>query len=696
MFSATVVKETPLAPPRKTSLLRYDTSIPEIVEHSPGLSIPDSVAKPDTTRGTSTPNIGSVVMKNSTGIASMLGKGKRKRKDSVVKLVTESERIFAGKTFFFIPADDVAPIRKLRITKAQSYGAAWAKEWIPSITHVVVDKGLKYDDIMSFLKPLINASSLPPEVLLVNENYPIECIQFRSLVNPDQKRYLVEGYEFVVQVEDPQVEDSPVLDRSLETELAKPGQPNIPVENRMSLQNQPFTQAAEPCSEAESFPRVRLAQAQTQEAEDIESTQQKAATTAFDIPLRERDFLDDMIDTAKELEHLPLDDEEYEDGSSSFENGPSNSGDSDEELHAPKKHNKYAKKESFNQSGFSCMTGGSGKALNTNPNGQTIEILQEMADYYDRMQDDWRSRAYRKAIGILKKQTVKISTYDEAFNLPMVGERLAKKIEEIVLTNRLRRLESAKMEPNDHIFQKFLKIYGVGPKQAQQWIQNGHKTIEDLKAHAHLTKSESIGIKHYDDFNTRIPRNEVTAMGEFVKKVAATIDPKVECIIGGSYRRGAQTSGDVDFILTKPGTSSTQELHPFLDSLVDRLWKDNFLVAALATTKREGGSKWHGACVLPEVFHNIWRRIDLLLVPESEIGAALIYFTGDDIFNRSIRLLSSKKGMRLNQKGLYQDVMRGPGRVKVNEGSLIEGADEKKIFEILGVPWRPPEQRICH
>ena len=92
---------------------------------------------------------------------------------------------------------------------------------------------------------------------------------------------------------------------------------------------------------------------------------------------------------------------------------------------------------------------------------------------------------------------------------------------------------------------------------------------------------------------------------------------------------------------------------------------------------------------------NPWRRIDLLLVPSDEMGAALIYFTGDDIFNRSLRLLASTQGMRLNQRGLYKDVIRGKGREKLSEGTLVEGKDEKKIFEILGVPWRPPEHRVC-
>lgn len=81
--------------------------------------------------------------------------------------------------------------------------------------------------------------------------------------------------------------------------------------------------------------------------------------------------------------------------------------------------------------------------------------------------------------------------------------------------------------------------------------------------------------------------------------------------------------------------------------------------------------------------------------PETEYGAALIYFTGNDIFNRSIRLLASRKSMRLNQRGLYKDVIRGSKREKLTEGELVEGKSEKRIFEILGVQWREPHERWC-
>ncbi|RWA12209.1 hypothetical protein EKO27_g2910 [Xylaria grammica] len=142
--------------------------------------------------------------------------------------------------------------------------------------------------------------------------------------------------------------------------------------------------------------------------------------------------------------------------------------------------------------------------------------------------------------------------------------------------------------------------------------------------------------------------------------------------------------------MTKDGTSSTQDLVPFLDKLVDDLTKEGFLTAALASHRHDGGNKWHGCCVLPEAafpgpkedYRPVWRRIDFLLVPQTEIGAALVYFTGNDLFNRSMRLLARKKKMKLNHRGLY-----GPG--------VEEGKDERKIFEILGVQWREPHERWC-
>ena len=368
----------------------------------------------------------------------------------------------------------------------------------------------------------------------------------------------------------------------------------------------------------------------------------------------------------------------------------------DEHSEDERRHKANPKKGSFNKSwqeNFSCMSKHDGTGKSTNPNARTIEVLQQMADYYERDQDHWRLTAYRRAIAALRKQDRKITTEEEAFAIPFIGQRLAAKIEEIVWTNKLRRLENTNLDPNAEVLQLFLAIYGVGLKQATKWIDQGHKSIPELLEKAHLTKNQKIGIDHYEDFRTRIPRVEMDRHDQYVRETCSKIDGTVQFTIGGSYRRGAADSGDVDFIVTKPDATIENIRTIILDRVIPKLFDEGYLKVGLATTDKVEGSKWHGAAALPGT--TVWRRIDFLLVPWDEIGAALIYFTGNDIFNRSIRLLASKKGMRLNQRGLWKDVIRGRNRERITQGSLVEGKDEKKIFELLGVPWRPPQHRIC-
>lgn len=607
--------------------------------------------------------------------------GKRKRKQPPLKLVPEAQRIFLGCTFFFIPNDNVAPLRRARIRKAQEHGAIWSSKWGEEITHIIVDKPLSYKDIISFLK----ITRIPETMTMVNDTYPIDCIQFKAMLDPTQRQYRVRGHEHVLEDKPAQTPASQTSDKSLQLKPAqsRPGkwdyapQRGTPPRSEASTQNLPIVRN----------PGISPTEPPVSTESDV--------TLHFEVG----DLLDEMIREARTMAHLPLDEDDFDHPSSPDETLELEDTNDESTSGSPSKPrtrlSKSFKKGAFDQKNFSCMKGGTGTNNTSNPNSRTISILQEMADYYTRINDTWRPIAYRKAISTLRQQENKITTSEEAIKLPCVGQRLALKIEEIVNTDRLLRLENAKTEPGDLILQKFMGIYGVGFSQANKWLHSGYSTLKDLKEHAHLTENQLLGIEHYDDFQARIPRDEVTALGDIVKTVALSIDPDVEIIIGGSYRRGAATSGDIDCIVTKPKTFSSKDISPFLTELVSKLSSNDVLVAALAVPRSESGSKWHGCCVLPGTEKPVWRRIDFLLVPASELGAALLYFTGNDIFNRSIRLLASKKGMRLNQRGLYKDVMRGPGRVKLNEGELVEGADEKKIFAALGVPWRPPEQRIC-
>ena len=426
----------------------------------------------------------------------------------------------------------------------------------------------------------------------------------------------------------------------------------------------------------------------------------RAATT---LPDAISDVLSVAIRETKAVAHLPIDDDEEVD--SRFESSAEQSStdlDTDDESQTKPKPTKQtrnvtgrsSKRTGIDLNAFQCMNPAKASSKSSCPNARTIEILDQMCRYYDQMQDQWRTLAYRKAITTLRKQAVKISTAKEAAALPFVGSRLASKIEEIVLTDRLRRLDSTRDDPTDKVLRLFLGVYGAGLVQANKWIQAGYRTLDDLMTNAKLTDSQKIGIKHYDDFASRIPRAEVKAHGDYVRDALRKIDPGFETTIMGSYRRGAKDSGDIDIIITKPGAKASILRDVVFQSLVPQLFKAGFIKAKLATSSStDDGSKWHGVSCLNS--SKTWRRLDLLLVPEEEMGAALLYFTGNDIFNRSMRLLASKKGMRLNQRALYRDVIRDRNRQKINEGTLVEGRDEKKIFDVLGVPWREPTERIC-
>ena len=654
---------------------------------------------------------------------------KRKRQTSARPTVPESEQIFRHLRFYYIPNDDIAPTRKLRIGKAQEYGAQWVRD-LSSASHIVVDNRLEYTDIEKIL-----VSGPDPLPTLINEDYPIDCITYRALLNPNQQRYKVRGSP--VEKDDPVPEciPSPInSDHSLP--LTRPPRarrtPSVSTESPVQVDvvrvlppgpgsqnagNQP--DSVDSGGQQQIRQQVQLSSIADMEAMTVQSSRNSVATAGI------QDELADCIQLMRKYKDLPLDVEEDDDGqslrdeqaghsdsdaTSGTDNGRARKKRPSRETSERPGHNKVISFEDR----FACNRGGTLSDLSDpNPNARTIEILQSMCDYYTRVNDHWRTTAYRKGITTLRRQTTKIATEEEAYRLPGIGHRLAAKIEEIANTNALRRLDYARDEPLDQALAVFLGVYGVGLACARRWLAQGFRTLDDIRSSADLTPNQRLGVERYNDLNTRIPRAEVTALGDYVKREAAAIDPAIELLIGGSYRRGSESSGDIDFIVTKKGTTSVAgELVNFLEELIRVLTQKGFLVATLAalhSSHRPGkdgpGSKWHGCCVLlPSEYHKlgseerkvpVWRRIDFLLVPESEYGAALIYFTGNDIFNRSMRLLASKKGMRLNQRGLYKEVMRGQGRVKVTEGELVEGRDERRIFEVLGVKWREPWERWC-
>ncbi|KAM3441513.1 hypothetical protein NHJ13734_002818 [Beauveria thailandica] len=630
---------------------------------------------------------------------------KKRNKEGQVKMRPEGEQIFRGLVFYYVPNNEIAPARRLRMHKAREYGAARTSD-AAQATHIIVDRDIGYRDAEKAV------ARKREGVVIVNEDYPIECVQFGALLDGKQKRYMLAGQP----EEEGGGEEQRVMVGVKEEKAGEKLRLSEPSRNPKKWNSAPEAtppNASEESSGIDSQPIVLDVHTARDEAQACEATQTESAKRRSTAP---GDELTEVIDMMQEFKDLPLDNDDEEEtvSSATHDSGSEDDRPSQRRAPAPKKAAAPASAGPSLER-FACAHAGSLDAHASSANARTVQVLQAMLLYYERTSDTWRVMAYRRAIATLRRQPAKISSARDALRLPGVGQRLAAKIEEIATTDRLQRLEHAEKDDDDDdgagrganaALRLFLGVHGVGPALAAQWAAWGMRTLEDLVRRdggggIKLTPGQRLGIERYEDLQTKIPRDEVEALAAVVRAEAASIDAAAEMTIGGSYRRGAPLSGDVDIMLSRPGTTRAADLAPLLRELVTRLQRSGFLVATLAGGKcndsSSSGSIWQGCCVLPGGSGR-FRRMDLLAVPETQMGAALIYFTGDDVFNRSLRLLARKRGMRLNQRGLYKRIEAAGEKGRMGmavEEDLVEGRCERRIFEILGVEWREPTDRWC-
>ena len=92
--------------------------------------------------------------------------------------------------------------------------------------------------------------------------------------------------------------------------------------------------------------------------------------------------------------------------------------------------------------------------------------------------------------------------------------------------------------------------------------------MDDLRNRAHLTRQQKIGLKYYNDFQQRIPRDEVEKIEKVVKDETLKINNDLIVQTCGSYRRGKPTCGDVDILITHPdGVSHKNILNRLIENL---------------------------------------------------------------------------------------------------------------------------------
>lgn len=229
----------------------------------------------------------------------------------------------------------------------------------------------------------------------------------------------------------------------------------------------------------------------------------------------------------------------------------------------------------------------------------------------------------------------------------------------------------------------FTKIIGVGDATADAWVNAGIHSLDDLRVEVEakriaLSHVQALGLKYYEDLNTRIPRAEVEHITKALSP--AIIDaahPVKGPIVVGSWRRGSADSGDIDLLIACDGSYVNTSCRI---KAIERAVTDRSLLLSSGTSRLS-------------FLYRSWvymRQVDILVAPAAEYGAALLYFTGDWEFNESMRRYAKKQGMRLNQTGLYRVSKNGGTTTRV----LVAADTEESIFAALGLDFLPPSQRI--
>ncbi len=245
---------------------------------------------------------------------------------------------------------------------------------------------------------------------------------------------------------------------------------------------------------------------------------------------------------------------------------------------------------------LACQTVLRPEQKQTNLNKDITDILERMRAQYKAAGERMRELGYTKAINAIRRCRYRIRSGEDARKLYGVGERIAAKIDEIVRTGQLRQVDHAVDCEEGRAMELFSKVWGAGPSTARKWIQAGWRTLDDLRANVdQLTRSQQIGLKHYYDFQARIPREEVGLIESIIARICVRYDPGFVVVACGSYRRGKADCGDVDILVTHAdGQSHLSILRPLLRKLQEAGYLTDTLTISEASKEREERKKASG------------------------------------------------------------------------------------------------------
>jgi DNA polymerase (family 10) len=312
-------------------------------------------------------------------------------------------------------------------------------------------------------------------------------------------------------------------------------------------------------------------------------------------------------------------------------------------------------------------------------------VLAEIGDLLEiKGENPFKIRAYRNASETVAHETGRVADLPAAgrLQLPGIGKDIAAKIGELIETGSIRYHQEL-LEQFPPTILDLLHLPGIGPKTvARLYGLLGIRTLDELERAARdgrLRDLKGMGARKEAQILKSLEEQRRVAgrrlAAEAYDQAAALVAalrehaPEADVHIVGSLRRGCDTCGDIDVLAAMASAPG---------SAVDA----GSLMAAFTNYKLVERVLAHGSTKSSVL---LWGgfQADLRIVPRESLGAAMQYFTGSKAHNIAVRDRAVRRGLKLNEYGLY----------RVDTDEAIAGPDEEAIYRALDLAFVPPELR---
>lgn len=320
-----------------------------------------------------------------------------------------------------------------------------------------------------------------------------------------------------------------------------------------------------------------------------------------------------------------------------------------------------------------------------------IEILEEIGTYLElKGENPFKVRAYQngaRALETMTESLAEVIAEDRLGSVPGIGKALVDKITTLHQTGALAYYDELRSSIPAGLIE-MLEIPNFGPKKVKKVYEAlGLTTVDALQAAAErgaIAALPGFGKKSEEkllrDIANRIAYGrrhlwwDVRAVADPILADLRTLPSVVQAAVAGSFRRGRETVGDLDFIV------ASETPAPVMDWFTSRPEIEE--VTAKGATKSS-------------VRFDRGLQADLRVVPPAQFPFALHHFTGSKEHNVMMRQRALERGWSMSEWGLFAKdddaalTAGGVGRTLAVEGVTSEA----ELFRALGLSYLPPELR---